>query len=392
MLNWLLPLYFTLAGLVFGYDEAELLFVGDAMQHVAQRDAAKTASGDYDFSQCFEAVTPLISSADYAVANLETPVGCPPYAGYPCFSAPASYSLALKDAGFDMCLTANNHTLDRGPRGLRSTIATLDEQGIAHLGTYSNDSARGAALPLIRTVNGIRIAFLNYTYGTNGITPRDGVVVDYINRELIAADVEAAKAAQPDLIAVCIHWGDEYKLLPNTTQRHTADFLEALGVDIIIGGHPHVIQPMELRPNRYYPDKQLFLVYSLGNFISNMKTPDTRGGAVARVRLCRKPGENVKIVDADYRLVFTEPGTSPRSNFRVVPLEETEIPQAREFGRRARGIFEEHNINVPESNLTETSDFRRGDVDDKCQGVGRIENTVPNAVLQVTQQAQRRSH
>lgn len=349
MLSWLLPLYFTLAGLVFGYDEAELLFVGDAMQHVAQRDAARTASGDYDFSQCFEAVTPLVSSADFAVANLETPVGRPPYAGYPCFSAPSSYSQALKDAGFDMCLTANNHTLDRGPAGLRSTIATLDDQELLHLGTYSNDSARAAALPLIHNINGISIAFLNYTYGTNGINPRDGVVVDYIDREVIAADVEKARLARPDLICVCIHWGDEYFLLPNTAQKHTADFLEALGVDIIIGGHPHVIQPMELRPNRYYPDKQVFLVYSLGNFISNMKKHDTRGGAVTRVRLQRMPGKPVEIVEADYRLVFTEPGTSPDENFRVVPIEETTMPQAAEFARRARDIFNSHNINVPEN-------------------------------------------
>lgn len=349
MLSCLISLYFTLAGLVFGYDEAELLFVGDAMQHVAQRDAARTAQGTYDFSTCFEAVTPMVSSADFAVANLETPVGCPPYAGYPCFSAPASYSRALKDAGFDMCLTANNHTLDRGPAGLRSTVATLDSQELVHLGTYPDVDARRAALPCIVDVNGIKIAFLNYTYGTNGITPRGGVVVDYIDREQISDDVDDARRGGADLIAVCIHWGDEYHLLPNTSQRNTADFLEAIGVDLIIGGHPHVIQPMELRPNRYHPEKKVFMAYSLGNFISNMKKPDTRGGAVARVRLCRKPGQGVEIVNADYRLVFTEPGTSPSHNFRVVPLEDTTMPQAAEFARRARGIFEEYNVGVPEN-------------------------------------------
>lgn len=368
MLSCLISLYLTLAGLVFGYDEAELLFVGDAMQHVAQRDAARTANGSYDFSRCFEAVAPIVRSADFAVANLETPVACPPYAGYPCFSAPASYSRALKDAGFDMCLTANNHTLDRGPAGLRSTVATLDSQAIVHLGTYPTAQARNQALPLIRNVNGIKIAFLNYTYGTNGISPRGGVVVDYIDRQLMADDVEQARGAGADLIAVCIHWGDEYHLLPNTFQRNTADFLEAIGVDLIIGGHPHVIQPMELRPNRYHPEKKVFIVYSLGNFISNMKTPDTRGGAVARVRLCRKPGEPAQIVDADYRLVFTEPGTSPADNFRVVPLEDTAIPQASEFARRARAVFDGHNICVPENPaITPELYFRGGDVYDEGQ-------------------------
>lgn len=356
MLHWLLPLFFTLEGLVFGYDEAELLFVGDAMQHVAQRDAAQVSREVYDFSQCFEAVTPMVADADFAVANLETPVGCPPYAGYPCFSAPASYSQALKDAGFDLCLTANNHTLDRGPRGLRSTVSTLDEQGMLHLGTYGNDSLRAAALPLVVNVNGIRIAFLNYTYGTNGITPRDGVVVDYIDRQRISDDVDAARTANPDLIAVCMHWGDEYFLLPNTTQRHTADFLEALGVDLIIGGHPHVIQPMELRPNRYYPDKQVLLVYSLGNFISNMKKTDTRGGAVAHVRLQRSRHNGATaILGADYSLVYTIPGTSPANNFRVVPLDsatEAAHPAAKAFANSARRIFNGHNINVAERKNT----------------------------------------
>lgn len=349
LLTWLLPLFFTLEGLVFNFDEAELLFAGDAMQHAAQRDAAKKNDGSYDFSQCFEAITPIVSAADFAVVNLETPVGCPPYAGYPCFSAPASYASALQDAGFDLCLTANNHSLDRGTRGVRSTIATLDEYGIAHVGSYESDSARNVALPKTISINGIRIAFLNYTYGTNGISPRDGTVIDYIDRQRISDDVEAVKMEQPDLIAVCIHWGYEYHLLPNTEQRNIADFLEAIGVDLIIGGHPHVIQPMELRPNRYHPEKQVFLTYSLGNFISNMKTVDTRGGALARVRLQRQADGKVRILNADYQLIFTEAGTSPNNNFRVIPLETSTDPRAKTFARRAREIFEQHNICVPEN-------------------------------------------
>ncbi len=348
IVSWLAPLFFTLAGLVFGYDEAELFFAGDAMQHKAQLNAAASARGSYDYSQCFSQISPMVKAADFAVVNLETPVGCPPYAGYPCFSAPASYADALKDAGFDLFLTANNHTLDRGPHGLRATISELDERSVAHIGTYGCDSARADALPHVENINGIKISFLNYTYGTNGITPRDGVVVDYIDRETIAADIEKARSENPDMIAVCIHWGDEYHLLPNQEQRNTADFLEALGVDLIIGGHPHVIQPMELRPNRYHPEKDIFIVYSLGNFISDMKKPDTRGGAVARVRLQRDLDGDVRIIGADYSLVFTVPGTSPDNNFRVVPLQETDDARAGEFARRARSIFNEHNIAVGE--------------------------------------------
>lgn len=345
-------LFASLLSLLFGYDEADLVFVGDAMQHQKQLDAAKTRSGDYDYSLCFEALASLVGDADYAVVNLETPVSKPPYTGYPCFNAPPSYIDALANVGFDLFLTANNHTLDRHARGLRGTIAELDARGLPHVGTYANDSARSAALPLIVDVNNFKIGFLNYTYGTNGISPRDGVVVDYIDRELIRRDVEATRAAGAELIAVCIHWGDEYHLLPNNAQKHLADFLEAIGVDMIIGGHPHVIQPMEFRPNRYKPEKDVLLVYSLGNFISAMRTPDTRGGAMVQVKLFRGDDKKPRLKAADYRLLFTTQGNSPTDNFRVQEADSVSDPQwtakAREFSKRAREIFDKHNIGVPE--------------------------------------------
>ena len=313
MCTWLLPLFVSIVSLVFGYDEADLIFVGDAMQHSAQLDAARQSKTEYNYSNYFSAIEPLVSVADYAVVNLETPVSGPPYSGYPCFNAPSEFVDALADAGFDLFLTANNHTLDRGAKGLRGTIATLDGRELDHIGTYGTDSARAEALPKIVNVNGFKIGFLNYTYGTNGIEPRDGVVVDYIDRDVIKTDVEAARREGAELICVCMHWGDEYKLLPNVSQRRLADFLEALGVDMIIGSHPHVIQPMELRPNRYYPDKNVLLVYSLGNFVSNMKTPDTRGGAMTHVKLFRGDDRVPVVKAADYRLLFTVPGTRPGS-------------------------------------------------------------------------------
>lgn len=353
MCLWLLPLFVSITSLVFGYDEADLVFVGDAMQHQAQLDAARVSKDNYDYTSYFSAIEPLVSVADYAIVNLETPVSTPPYSGYPCFNAPPQFVDALAEAGFDLFLTANNHTLDRGARGMRTTIANLDSRNLDHVGTYANDSARFDALPKIVNVNGFRIGFLNYTYGTNGIEPRDGVVVDYIDRALIKNDVEEARKNGAELICVCIHWGDEYKLLPNKTQKITADFLEALGVDLIIGAHPHVIQPMELRANRYYPDKNVLLVYSLGNFVSNMKTADTRGGAMTHVKLFRGDDGRPAVKSADYRLLFTVPGTSPRQNFHVMEADSVSDPnwraRAREFARRAREIFNKHNIGVAEA-------------------------------------------
>lgn len=350
--SFFLPLFVSLVSLVFGYDEAELVFVGDAMQHKAQLEAASAGKGEYSYSGYFSAIHNIVDDADYAVVNLETPVGAAPHTGYPCFNAPPAFLDALADAGFDLFLTANNHTLDRGPGGLRSTIKELDVRNLDHIGTYIDDSARAEALPFIKKVKGFKIGFLNYTYGTNGIEPRGGVVVDYIDRARIKADVDAIRAAGAELVAVCIHWGDEYKLLPNLTQKHHADFLEAIGVDIIIGAHPHVIQPMEFRPNRYNPDRNLLLVYSLGNFCSNMKTPDTRGGAMVHLRLFRGEDRKAILKDASYRLLFTVPGTSPADNFKVMEADSVKgnvwEARAREFSRRAREIFDKHNIGVEE--------------------------------------------
>lgn len=348
---WLIPLFTSLASLVFGNSEADLVFVGDAMQHQAQLDAARKGK-DYDYTGYFDDIKPFVSVADYAVVNLETPVSTPPYSGYPCFNAPPAFLDALADAGFDLFLTANNHTLDRGARGLRKTIEELDVRRLAHTGTFANDSARAESVPMIVNVNDFKIGFLNYTYGTNGISPRDGVVVDYIDRPAIRRDVENSRKAGAELICVCVHWGDEYKLLPNASQRYLADFLEAIGVDMIIGGHPHVIQPMELRPNKYYPDKNILLVYSLGNFVSNMKTADTRGGALAHVKLFRGDDKKPMVQSAVYRLLFTIPGTPGSSNYRVMEADSVKDSawraRAAEFSRRAHQIFDKHNIAVPE--------------------------------------------
>lgn len=353
MLCWLIPLFVSLSSLVFGYDEADLIFAGDAMQHQGQLDAARSGNNRYNYDQYFTAIEPIVSVADYAVVNLETPISVPPYSGYPCFNAPAEFIDALADAGFDLFLTANNHTLDRGARGLRTTIANLDSRSLDHIGTYASDSARAAELPKVVNVNGFRIGFLNYTYGTNGIEPRDGVAVDYIDKAKIRDDVSSARGAGAELLCVCIHWGDEYRLLPNSSQRQLADYIESLGVDMIIGSHPHVIQPMELRPNTYFPEKNVLLVYSLGNFVSNMKTADTRGGAMVHARLFRGHDRKPIVSEADYRLVFTVPGTSPEHNFRVETADSVTDSRwkarAEEFSRRARDIFNRHNISVPEA-------------------------------------------
>lgn len=333
---------------------ADIVFAGDAMQHSAQLEAARCSDGTYDYSECFAAIAPYVSGADYAVVNLETPLGGKPYAGYPCFSAPDSYALALKEAGFDLFLTANNHTLDRRDKGLVRTIDYLDYIGVDHIGTYRDDSCRRAAIPLIKDIRGFKVGFLNYTYGTNGIEPGRDVAVDYIDTDVMGRDIEATRHAGAEIVVVAIHWGDEYRLLPNPTQKKLARFLLDKGVDIVMGGHPHVIQPMELRVNETDTLRRQLVVYSLGNFISNMKTRDTRGGVMAKVRL-KRSGEGRAYVDsAWYVPVFTVPAERGH-NYRLVYASDSIAPvmaAKRElFLKSARAIFDRHNVGVDEERV-----------------------------------------
>lgn len=342
----LLPLVVSLLSLLFGHDEAELLFAGDAMMHQAQLDRARHTGGTYDFSGYFAAIQPYVTSADYAVVNLETPVSATQrYSGYPCFNAPASYIDALADAGFDMFLTANNHTLDRGDRGLRATLDELDSRRLDHIGTYRHRAERDSVLPVVRNLNGIAVGFLNYTYGTNGIKPGPGVVVDYIDRDVMRTDVERLRAAGAEIIVACVHWGVEYKLLPHPSQESLAEYLtDRLGVEIVIGGHPHVVQPMH-----HYADRNRLVVYSLGNFISNMKTRDTRGGALARILLRRDDDGNVHIARAACRLVYTVPPASAHDNFSLAWPDAVADSRAKAFAEAARDLFRRHNTSFPES-------------------------------------------
>ncbi len=349
----MLPFLLILAGLCCQFVEAAqpqatLLFAGDAMMHQAQIDAARRSDGSYNYDSCFVEVAPIIRNADYAIVNLETPLGGAPYSGYPCFCAPDSYATALTDAGFDLFLTANNHTLDRRDRGLRRTAATLDSLRIPHLGTYTNAAQREERLPMIKTINGFKVAMLNYTYGTNGISVQGDAVVDYIDRPTIDYDVAKARAEGAEIIMAAIHWGNEYQLLPHASQRELAQFLVDQGVELIIGGHPHVIQPMEMRRGK--DGRNTLVVYSLGNFISNMKTRDTRGGALVEATLRRDSTGRAYVADAQYRLVFTEAPSAKSRQFKLYPAEDvTSGPWAshcKAFTLSATAIFDRNNIDV----------------------------------------------
>ena len=327
-------------------EEAEVLFVGDAMQHGPQINAARRAGGTYDYSECFAAIKPYIESADYAVVNFEATLGGSPYSGYPQFSAPEQYATALTDAGFDFFLLANNHILDRRDKGLHRTITTLDSMRIPHAGIYHDKAQRDTVVPAIVDVKGMKMAILNYTYGTNGISVQGPAVVDYIKRDKIAADIKAARDAGADLIAACMHWGVEYQLSPNREQTDLANYLVDQGVDLVIGSHPHVVQPMEMRTRA--DGSKALVVYSLGNFISNQNDTNSRGGAMTRVKLRRNPAGKAEVVDANYALVFVDKANG-KHNYRLLPAETADNPTARTFYNKATQIFKSNKGVEPDS-------------------------------------------
>ena len=338
---------------LFAQERITLLFVGDLMQHDAQIKAAKTADG-YDYTDCFKHVKEKITQADIAVANLEVTLGGKPYRGYPSFSAPDEFLHAVKDAGFDVLLTGNNHCLDRGSRGLERTILMLDSLDFASAGTYINEAQRRERYPLLVEKNGFRIVFLNYTYGTNGLEPVPPRIVNYIDKKKMKEDIAVARRMRPDAIIACMHWGIEYRLFPQKAEKDLVDWLLAQGVDHVIGSHPHVLQPMEVKKDVHTPAKHL-VVYSLGNFISNMSKENTDGGAMVRLELI-KYFDIVQMRSCNYSLVWTSrPFLSGKKNFEVYPvkyidkpIENKEFTLMNRFLKNARMLFEKNNKGIKE--------------------------------------------
>ena len=294
-------------------DSISLYFAGDIMQHKAQLDAALQPDGTYNYSGCFTQVTPEIEAADIAVCNFETTLGGAPYSGYPQFCSPDAYAQAVRDAGFDIFLTANNHCMDRRNHGLVRTLDILDSLGVAHIGTYRNQAERDSNYPYILDRNGIRIALLNYTYDTNGIPVAPPCIVNYIDTTVIKKDLARARELKADCIIACMHWGTEYMLQPDAQQKKLEDWLYAHGVDHIIGGHPHVVQPVRTLPDyRNRPIRHL-TVWSLGNYISNMSAPNTYNGLAVTLHLRKN------ILDTRMTHYDIHPNRTIKPDFIVVP-------------------------------------------------------------------------
>lgn len=284
--------------------------IGDIMCHNSQyKDAYNSSTGTYDFSYVFTDIKEYINSADIAVGNLETTfagkaVG---YSNYPTFNTPEQLAQNLKDFGIDVLSTANNHSMDKKYDGLVSTLNYLDEAGISHTGTYRTAEEQNKIL--VKDVKGIKIAFISFTYGTNGIPvpASKSFCINLINENLMLQQIELAKQEQPDLICASMHWGIEYQKKQNSEQERLANLLFENGVDIILGSHPHVLQPMEKKTIELADGttKNCFVIYSLGNFMSGQTKENTKNSIILNIDIT-KNGETEKttINTVDYIPIY----------------------------------------------------------------------------------------
>lgn len=285
-----------------------LAVVGDIMVHSPQyNDAYQADTQTYDFAPMLRYAKNWLTKADFAVGNLETTFSGGDPSGYPYFNAPDSLATALADAGIDLVSTANNHTMDHGYDGLVRTLDTLDANGIAHVGTYRDDAefAQNNGI-YVADVGGIEVAMLSFTYGTNGIPVAEGkentvniYYSDYmsyqntLDMDKIESDMAAARALDVDCIAVMVHWGQEYQLVQNEMQENFAAVLIEQGADIILGGHSHVLQPMELRTvtDDDGNEREVFICWSLGNFISSQNDEYTDTTAILQLELTKQDAQ-----------------------------------------------------------------------------------------------------
>ncbi len=330
---------------------------GDILMHKPVINTAPVTDGEYDFASIFSYFADYVTGADYAVANLETTLASTnngyAYSGYPRFNCPDGIVTGLKNAGFDMLLTANNHSYDTVGAGLRRTQQVIADRGLVNLGSKLTADAPNY---LVVERNGIRIGMSCYTYEDNAAADKkapNGIPMaaadapllntfDYSNLSLFYAEMKEniakMRQAGANSILLFIHWGNEYQLTPNTTQTAMAQALCDLGVDVIIGGHPHVIQPVELLTSTDGSRKTVCL-YSMGNAVSNqrvsqmnLKTGHTEDGLLFSVTFTKYSDGTVILSKADVLPTWVDLRTSPQKAYPILPLDKQVEDWKAQFG------------------------------------------------------------
>ena len=361
---WLFSLLFVFQ--LSAQEDLSFLFVGDVMQHDGQIEAAYSKkTGSYEYADGFKFVRPIINQYDIRIANLEVTLAGKPYKGYPQFSSPDELAETLVSSGFNVILTANNHSCDRGSKGVIRTLDKLDELGVMHTGTFRNAEERDKNYPLMVNKNGYKVAILNYTYGTNGLTVKEPLIINYIDTAMIRKDIATAKERKADYIICNMHWGTEYKHLPTGYQKKYEQFCYDQGADMVIGGHPHVLQPIE---RKQIDGQDKLTVWSLGNFVSNMKVRYTRGGVMVGATIERDQ-DDINISAVDTWLVYVHKKQEGAvKHYYILPdynynqhrsdfLSQADLDKMNMFLSDSRKLFAEHNIgDISEKKVMDNKD------------------------------------
>lgn len=307
-----------------------LMAVGDIMFHYPQVVSAKTEDGGYDFSSPFEYIKDRVQGVDLAIANLETVIageGETPK-GYPRFRSPREVLDGIKEAGFDILVTANNHSADRGRDGIIRTIEELENRQLEYIGTSMGEKRDY----IIKEVKGIKIGILSYTFGLNGLesllTPEElQNMVNLIDAERISTSISEARMNGAEVIIVYLHWGHEYHRDASDEQRSLAAFLSENGADLILGSHPHVVQEMD---SINVEGKDIPVVYSMGNLLSNqryetMGVSYTEDGLLVSIRIVKKWDTGEVLIEPLVPVptwVYRWSKGSGKYGYRVVPVED----------------------------------------------------------------------
>ncbi|MBQ7801033.1 MAG: CapA family protein [Oscillospiraceae bacterium] len=328
---------------------ATVTVAGDVMMHIPVINSGKESDGSYNFDPTFEMIKDYVNQADYSAVNLETTLGGTDngreYSGYPKFNCPDEIADAVKNAGFDMFLTANNHANDSGAAGMKRTFSTITARGLSILGTVAAEEDPHYQ---VVDVGGIQVGMVCYTYGelsgsggrpaVNGLPLDNSVsslinIFDYSHLDVFYTQMEshiaAMREAGAEAIVLFIHWGEEYQLSPNEYQKTIAQKMCDLGVDVIAGGHPHVVQPVTLLTSTADPAHQTVCVYSVGNLLSNQRSDNvgvssghTEDGALFTFSFVKYSNGQVHLDSADilptWVQMWKEDG---HKEYRVLPLD-----------------------------------------------------------------------
>lgn len=328
-----------------------LVMVGDALLHSSVYNDAYN-NGAYDFTKQLEFISPIIKNYDLAFYNQETVLGGTGIglSDYPAFNSPQEFGDAMIKSGFNIVNLATNHTLDRGEKAILNQAEYFKDKGVLTAGSYS--SFDEASKIVIKEKNGIKYALLSYTYGTNGIRIPSGkeYLVNLYSDEQAKRDIEAVRD-EVDLLLVSMHWGVEYQHEPTDEQKRQAEYLSSLGADIIIGTHPHVVEPVT-----YIGDT--LVIYSLGNFISAQSTNNDYNtmvelmSSVDVIKTTKGGKSSIKLENLNNELLYNyyKKGGGKWYNFRVIPFSQMNAQYNSEYKRlydKYGKVIKMYDENIP---------------------------------------------